>query len=164
MRRFQYEVSGLPNGKRIRKAGPDIQRYIAFELAAYAVEGMPRPRGPEGLAAVRAGQFGDTPLRRSLLAESQAAEERYGQLCEANDEAEQRGELVPDDRRAEQRDAHKTYRLYRLLVATLSDDPAEAALEAAIGLHGLFPIHDAEDKIEAVLAAAGVPMPTSPTW
>lgn len=164
MTTYQYEATFGPNGKRIRDAGPRVQRFVAVELAAFAGARIPRPRSLEGLAAVRAGQFGDTELQRSLVAESEAAEERYGQLAEAKEETEDRGETFPVDQAAELTQAHQTYRLYRLLAATLSNDPAEAALEAAHHVHGLVPFDDAEDKIEDLLDAAGVPELAGPAW
>lgn len=164
MRTFQYEVTPGPNGKRIRDAGPDVQRRVAIDLAAAAIVRNHRPRGPEALAAVRAGQFGDTPLRRSLLAESLAAEERYGQLAEEQEDAEESGRPFATDLVAELSYARQTYKLYKLLAATLSDDPAEAALEAALGMHGLLSTSEAEGAINASLAAAGVPEPTGPVW
>jgi hypothetical protein len=164
MRTFQYEVTPGPNGKRIRDAGPDIQRSVAADLAAVAIGQVHRPRGAEGLAAVRAGQFGDSPLRRALQAESHAAEERYGLLAEEKEEAEERGEVFPADLATELIWARETYKLYSLLAATLSSDPAEAALEAALGLHGLLSTSEAEGAINSSLAAAGVPEPTGSAW
>lgn len=72
---------------RLAAASETAQRAVARTLAERAVRLAAVARGDEALAYVRAGQHGDSELRRWLEGESSAAELRSQQADERGDTA-----------------------------------------------------------------------------
>lgn len=159
MTTYAYEAVYPEPASRIMLASAQVQRQIAVALAALAVEGTPTTRGSAGLAALQAGDFGDSALRRALLVDAGVADETYERLREERERAEDAGETYPAELSIELTAANRTARLYQLLAGALDADARVAALEAAgSALHVLSGM-EVLDVVEDILDAADVEHP-----
>jgi hypothetical protein len=119
---------------RLAAAGVQVQRRIASMLTERAMSWAPSARSEEILRAVRAGEYGDSQLRRALRQESDTAQRAALRADESGD--------VDTQRRmsAMARAAGVAY-------YALDEDPEEASQGAAY--ESLFL---GEDNVESLLA------------
>lgn len=148
---YADESSTPERAHRIAISGADIQRQVAIELAELLVERTPRPLGREALAALRAGEFGDSSLRRALETEAAAAKARCEQLDSRRAPTTQVGQAFRTYAAGELAEADATARFYKLLAAVLDSDPLAAAEKAADLAQELLPVEDVERAIDDIL-------------
>ncbi|WP_163508189.1 hypothetical protein [Fodinicola acaciae] len=137
---------------RITAAGPAAQRQVADDLAAHVLSVVPIAGAQETLDALRAAQYGDSPLRHWLESQGdQADSERL-----AAEEDLQQAQLYGQDTApldAQRRQWRNTARAYILAFYALDPDPDEAAQETVYEASFILDKTDLTTRVQASLNA-----------
>lgn len=135
---------------RVESATPQTQRTLVVAILEYIYQLVPIHNAAEVLAAVRAGQFGDSPLRQELWTSHRNAELRTYDLAEDIDAIIDTASEPPADLLRKHRAEHQVHAAYLAGYHALGPDPGIAAAQvidkggyAAAGFDNIVPVVNA---------------------
>jgi hypothetical protein len=134
----------------ISRAGWARQRQIA-EGVVRLVRPVPTPAAEPAYAAISAHQFGDSPVRHALAEAAEAADDRYAELRDRREDAEEAGQPFPVELDQELNQNRRTARYLEMLAEALGDDPDEAAQEVLYLSGAFLPAARVEQAVRRML-------------